>query len=347
MDEQEFRDLISDWTSKICWLFFKGGKCDLIGKKEARSSVAYLAFTDPSAILDFCQSFRSLAQFEGCPEEGKPQVEFAPNQNFPLTEQKFDQQQESGALETDPFYLEYLESCQPKESPVPITLASIISKSEKNTTTPLIEFINKKAASIPQLGKTNIAKKEPMEVSQPTKVVKIQKNPAPKKKQTPLTAEEIAKVTWIPQKQQSKNKAAGISNSKDKSTEYTNFQPNLDRKEQNAPTSKTPEIPPQPKNKPHQAKASDKSTSASAKSKQANFPLKNPTPIPASTNLHNSTLSLSAQEFLSKTNLSNSAQEFASSLQASHSKLTPKPATQPRKKPTKGESTSIKDFKIA
>ncbi|KAF4629781.1 hypothetical protein G7Y89_g8363 [Cudoniella acicularis] len=159
LTETEFVSVLGDeWKlgqGKVDWYLYKPGKDSKDPSKPSRPSRAYLHLTNESHLLSLSdivrQSLFDDAQntFTSSCLIGPPTVEFAPYGRTPAGRRRVDAR--AGTIDQDPEFMAFLEGLANPTTTKEVNAESLsegaVSKQEKVTTTPLVQFLKDKKAN--------------------------------------------------------------------------------------------------------------------------------------------------------------------------------------------------------
>ncbi|KAJ3666750.1 hypothetical protein Zmor_002182 [Zophobas morio] len=143
MDQETFLNQISPVPS-YDYLYMVKGDASL---GENSFSRAYINFSNPNDIYDFKEKFDNYVFLDSAGHEYPAVVEFAAFQKIPKRRTKIRVDPKVSTIETDPYYLEFIEMInkppEPDEKPE-YSYQITDNKNEANEITPLLEYVKNK-----------------------------------------------------------------------------------------------------------------------------------------------------------------------------------------------------------
>ncbi|XP_044258000.1 regulator of nonsense transcripts 3B [Tribolium madens] len=144
MDQETFLNQISPVPSYDYFYMVKGDAS--LG--ENSFSRAYINFVNPNDIYDFKEKFDNYVFLDSAGHEYAAVVEFAAFQKIPKRRNKVRVDPKVGTIESDPYYLEFVEMINkpPEPDEKPEYSYQITTENKNETSTPLLEYVKNKRA---------------------------------------------------------------------------------------------------------------------------------------------------------------------------------------------------------
>lgn len=177
LSEDEFATILGDeWkvgNGKVDWFIYKPGKDSADPSKPSRPARAYFRMTSEAYLLSLEEAVRRLTfedalnTFTSPSLVGPPIVEFAPYGRTPGGRRRIDAR--AGTIDQDPEFMAFLEALAnpttSKEANAETLIDGTAAKTEKVTTTPLVQFLKDKKANKSKESAAKAAKKQELQLA--------------------------------------------------------------------------------------------------------------------------------------------------------------------------------------